>query len=219
MKVIPKPLYILMVLAMLAGMLGIQPVKPVQAANPIRISQAYGAGGNTGATYTHDFIEIFNSSTTAVNVNGWSVQYASSAGTSWQVTALTGTIPANSYYLIQEGVGTGGTTPLPTPDATGAIAMQGASNFKVALVDSTTALTGSCPTGVVDFLGGGSANCSEGSAAPVTTSTTALIRKQSGCQDTDVNADDFEALAPTPRNTASPTHSCGPVGPIPPVIN
>ena len=219
MKVIPKPLYILMVLAMLAGMLGIQPVKPVQAANPIRISQAYGAGGNTGATYTHDFIEIFNSSTTAVNVNGWSVQYASSAGTSWQVTALTGTIPANSYYLIQEGVGNGGTTPLPTPDATGAIAMQGASNFKVALVDSTTALTGSCPTGVVDFLGGGSANCSEGSAAPVTTSTTALIRKQSGCQDTDVNADDFEALAPTPRNTSSPTHSCGPVGPIPPVIN
>ena len=46
MKVIPKPLYILMVLAMLAGMLGIQPVKPVQAANSIRISQAYGAGGN-----------------------------------------------------------------------------------------------------------------------------------------------------------------------------
>lgn len=219
MKVIPKPLYILMVLAMLFGMLGMQPVKPVQAANPIRISQAYGAGGNTGATYTHDFIELFNSSTTAVNVNGWSVQYASSAGTTWQVTALTGTIPANSYYLIQEGVGAGGTTPLPTPDATGAIAMQGASNFKVALVDSTTALTGSCPTGVVDFLGGGSANCSEGSVAPATTSTTALIRKQSGCQDTDVNADDFEALAPTPRNTSSPTHSCGPVGPIPPVIN
>lgn len=211
MKVIPKPLYILMVLAMLAGMLGIQPVKPVQAANPIRISQAYGAGGNDGATYTHDFIELFNSSTTAVNVNGWSVQYASSAGTTWQVTALTGTIPANSYYLIQEGVGAGGTTPLPTPDATGAIAMQGASNFKVALVDSTTALTGSCPTGVVDFLGGGSANCSEGSVAPATTSTTALIRKQSGCQDTDVNADDFEALAPNPRNTASVTHSCGPV--------
>jgi hypothetical protein len=27
------------------------------------ISQVYGGGGNTGATYTHDFIELFNSGT------------------------------------------------------------------------------------------------------------------------------------------------------------
>ncbi|MCA9962394.1 MAG: hypothetical protein KC443_25340, partial [Anaerolineales bacterium] len=27
-------------------------------ANDLRISQAYGGGGNSGAVYTHDFIEI-----------------------------------------------------------------------------------------------------------------------------------------------------------------
>ena len=209
MKSIPKPLYVLMVLAMLFGMLGMQPVKPVQAVSPdVRISQAYGAGGNTGATYTHDFIELYNSSNTAINLTGWSVQYASATGTSWAVTALTGSIPANSYYLIQEGQGAGGTTPLPTPDVIGAIAMQGASNFKIALVNSITALSGSCPTGVVDFLGAGTATCSEGSVAPGTTNTTALVRKQSGCQDTDQNGADFEVLTPTPRNTASPTYVC-----------
>ena len=211
MKSIPKPFYLLMVLAMLLGMIGIQPIKPVQAANAIRISQAYGAGGNSGATYKNDFIELFNSSNSDVSVEGWSVQYASSTGTSWQVTALSGTIPANSYYLIQEAAGSGGTVDLPTPDATGDIAMQGSSNFKIALVDSTTPLTPvRCPAGVIDLLGGGTANCSEVSAAPATSSTTALIRKESGCQDTDNNSEDFEVLTPTPRNTDSATHSCGP---------
>src|SRR5262249_26044331 len=41
------------------------------------ISQVYGGGGNSGATYKNDFIEIFNRGTAAVSVSGWSVQYAS----------------------------------------------------------------------------------------------------------------------------------------------
>lgn len=219
MKTISKPFYMIMVLVMLIGMFGIQPVETVEAANPIRISQAFGAGGNTVDSYTHDYIELFNSSNTAVDVTGWSVQYASSLGTSWQVTALTGSIPANSYFLIQEGEGNLGTLELPTPDVIGVIAMHGSSNFKIALVDSTTPLDDGCPTGVIDFLGGGSANCSEVSPAPATSNTTALIREQSGCQDTDNNSEDFEALTPTPRNTASPTNVCAPVGPLSPVIN
>src|SRR6478672_12007569 len=58
------------------------------------ISQVYGGGGNTGATLKNDFIEIFNPGTAAVSVTGWSVQYTSAAGTTWQVTALSGSIPA-----------------------------------------------------------------------------------------------------------------------------
>ena len=64
------------------------------------ISQVYGGGGNTGAPYTHDFIELFNKGTNAVDLNGWSVQYASSTGTSWQVTNLTPiTLQPGQYYL------------------------------------------------------------------------------------------------------------------------
>src|ERR1700686_4257382 len=69
------------------------------------ISQVYGGGGNSGATYKNDFIEVFNRGSAAVNLAGWSVQYASSSGTSWQVTSLTGTIGAGQYYLIQEAQG------------------------------------------------------------------------------------------------------------------
>ncbi len=45
------------------------------------VSQIYGGGGNTGATYTHDYIEIFNRGTTNVSLDGKSLQYASAAGT------------------------------------------------------------------------------------------------------------------------------------------
>ena len=211
MKSFPKPLYLIMVLAMLAGMLGIQPMKPVQAANPIRISQAYGGGGNTGATYTNDFIELFNSSNADISLVGWSVQWASATSGTWQATALTGTIPANSYYLIQEAKGNGGTTPLPQPDDTGTMAM-GSSSFKVALVDSTATLSGTCPTDVIDLVGAGTtASCFEGTApAPAPSNTTSVIRAEGGCTDTDDNAADFATSAPTPRNSLSPTNSCGP---------
>jgi len=58
------------------------------------ISQIYGGGGNSGATFTNDFVELFNPGSQPVSVAGWSVQYASSVGTTWQVTNLTGSIPA-----------------------------------------------------------------------------------------------------------------------------
>ncbi len=215
MKSTQKPFYLIMVLALLAGLIGFQPAKPVQAANALRISQVYGGGGNPDSTYTHDFIEIFNSSNVDVSLEGWSVQYTYSIGATWGVTDLNGTIPAYSYYLIQEAKGAGGTIPLPTPNATGDSTMSGIAG-KVALVNSTTALSGKCPKAeatVVDFVGyGTTANCYEGNGpTPAPSNTMAVIREESGCQDKDDNAADFAALAPTPRNTASATYACGPV--------
>ncbi len=211
---------VMMAILLMVGMVGIQPAKPVQAANPLRISQAYGGGGNAGSTYTNDFIELYNSGSSAVNLAGWSVQYTSATGSSWQVTPLTGTIPANGYYLIQEAAGAGGTTPLPTPDVIGTIAMSGTA-FKVALVNTTTALSGTCPTGVIDFVGAGTAgsvNCFEGAAAaPAPSNINAVIRRENGCKDDDYNLADFQALPPTPRNTSSPAYVC-PVGDVAPTV-
>jgi uncharacterized protein len=190
----------------------------VYAASDVVISQVYGGGGNSGATLTHDFIELFNRGTVSVSLTNWSVQYASTSGTSWQVTPLSGTIAPGQYYLVQQAQGAGGTTPLPTPDAIGTIAMA-ASNGKVALVSSTTALTGSCPA-ALDFVGYGTANCFEGTgAAPALTNTTAAIRALNGCQDTDNNDTDFATGAPSPRNSASPTNPCSSGGNNPPTIN
>ena len=184
----------------------------------IVISQVYGGGGNSGATIKNDFIELYNRGNVSVSVAGWSVQYAASGGTTWQVTNLSGSIAPGKYYLVQEAAGTGGTVNLPTPDATGAIAMS-ATGGKVALVSATTTLSGACPTAnVVDFVGYDGANCFEGSgAAPTLTNTTAAIRGGGGCNETDNNNVDFAPGAPSPRNSATP--ATGPCGNTVPVIN
>ena len=189
------------------------------------ISQVYGGGGNTGATLKNDYIEIFNRGATDVSLSGKSVQYASSAGSFTQTTALTGTLAAGQYYLIQEAVGAGGTTNLPAPEASGTIAMS-ATGGKVALVGSTAALgcgaTGTTPAPcsaaqlalVIDLVGYDGATMFEGTgAAPTLTNTTAAVRGNSGCTDTDNNAADFTAGSPAPRNTASPTHNCNDIAP------
>src|SRR5918996_1894822 len=98
------------------------------AASPnIVISQVYGGGGNTDAPYTHDFIELFNRGTTAVDVNGWSLQYASATGTgnfggtTAQITELgTNSIPPGGYLLVQEATGGANGVPLPPPVVTDA---------------------------------------------------------------------------------------------------
>lgn len=171
------------------------------------ISQVYGGGGNTGSTFKNDFIELYNGGSTSVSLSGWSVQYTSAAGTIWQVTNLSGTLASGQYYLVQEAAGTAGTVNLPTPDATGALAIS-ATAGKVALVNSTTALNGTgCPTSpaVVDFVGfGTNANCFEGSApTPAPSNTAAVLRANGGRQDTDQNAIDFTAGAPAPRNSST----------------
>ncbi|MEP6922433.1 MAG: lamin tail domain-containing protein, partial [bacterium] len=174
------------------------------------ISQVYGGAGCGTAgcsTYQNDFIELFNRGTTAVSLNGWSVQYSSATGTAWQVTPLTNfTLQPGQYYLVAESFGANGVSPLPTPDVTGTIAMS-ATAAKVAVVNVTTALSGACPTGaqIVDFVGyGATANCFEGAApAPAPSTTTADIRAGNGRIDTDQNSTDFTAATPTPRNSSS----------------
>jgi predicted extracellular nuclease len=186
----------------------VSPPRAVKAsASGIVISQIYGGGGNAGSTFKNDFIEIFNADGATVNLSGWSVQYSSAAGTTWQVTALNGSLAPGQYFLIQESQGAGGTTNLPAPNATGNIAMS-ATAGKVALVSNTVALSGGCPVGgaIIDFVGygtgSGGASCFEGTAAaPTLTNTTADFRRNNGLQDTDSNTADFITGAPNPRNT------------------
>lgn len=179
----------------------------------IVISQVYGGGGNSGAAYKNDYIELFNRGTTEVNVDGWSVQYASSTGSSWTKTDLSGSILPGQYYLIQEAAGSGGTIDLPAPDAVGSIGMS-ATSGKLALVNNGVLLSGVCPSNVIDLVGYGSANCYETAAAPVLSNTTAAKRNANGCKETDDNSADFTnadpTVSPTPRNTASPLDPCAP---------
>lgn len=186
----------------------------------IVISQLYGGGGNSGGQFTHDFVELFNRSASSVSVAGWTVQYASSTGNSWAAAPLSGTIPAGGYYLVQLAAGTGTAAALPTPDATGSMNMSGTTG-KVALVTNQTLLrcgsgTACLPNAAIrDLVGYGSADSSEGGAAPTLANTTAGVRAGRGCTDTDSNAADFAAAAPAPRNSASAHNACSTGGGTP----
>jgi endonuclease G len=177
------------------------------------ISQIYGGGGNSGAVLQNDFIEIFNRSSNTVNLSGWSVQYSSAAGSSWSNrTNLSGSLAPGQYYLISGASNGSNGASLPAADIIGGIDMS-ASNGKVALVSSTTALTGTCPVGgttVVDFIGyGGTATCYEGPGpAPTLSASTAALRARNGCKDTDYNEINFTEGTPTPRNSSSPLNVC-----------
>lgn len=184
------------------------------AHSQVVISQAYGGGGNSGAPFNADYVELFNRGTTTASVAGWSVQYASSTGTSWSKVDITsGSIPAGGYFLVKlSGTGVNG-SPLPTPDIDSTLITASGTNGKLALLNTTTAIASgtSCPTGatIVDFVGYGTSNCFEGAAATgVLSNTTAAIRAGSGCTDTNNNGADFTVAAPAPRNSATAVSPC-----------
>src|SRR5260370_9430283 len=109
------------------------------ATSSVVVSQIYAGGGNAGATYTNDFFELFNRGATALDVTGWTIQYASAASTSCQPTALSGSIGPGRYYLVQLASTAAAGLPLPTPDATGTTNHAIAAG-KVAPVRGATAL-------------------------------------------------------------------------------
>ena len=203
-------------LAALAAALLLFPSAVQAATSNVVVSQVYGGGGNAGATFKNDYVELFNTSSTAVDVSGWTVQYATSTGTSWQTTALSGTIGPGRYYLVQLASNADVGAALPAADASGTSNLA-ATSGKIALVRDAAALTcgasaGTCSAvaAVADLVGYGSATDFEGAgSAAALSSTTAAIRAGAGCTDTGDNAADFADDTPAPRNAASPAHACG----------
>ena len=167
---------------------------PASAVSPnLVVSQVYGGGGNTGATHTHDFIEVFNRGPAGAPLNGMSLQYAAATGTgnlganAGQLTELPDvTLAPGQYFLVQEAAGAGNGVALPAPDVIDAtpIAMAAGAG-KVALVTGQTTLGcngGSTPCDaaqlarIVDLVGYGNANFFEGAAAPTLGNATSAAR-------------------------------------------
>ncbi|MBK9122884.1 MAG: ExeM/NucH family extracellular endonuclease [Chloroflexi bacterium] len=189
------------------------------SASGVVISAVYGGGGNAGADFQNDYIELFNAGSAAVDISNWSLQYTSSTGNTWnnltEIPATT-TLQVGQYYLVQGSGSTANGIPLPTtPDLTDAspINLAGASG-KIALFNTTTQFVGGTDPQVspnyVDFVGYGAANPYEGSgAAPTLSNGTHGVRANNGCQDTDDNSADFAAVDVfTPRNTSSTLNPC-----------
>jgi predicted extracellular nuclease len=191
---------------------GAQPATSLPSPH-IVISQVYGGGGNSGATLRQDFMELHNRGSSPIDVTGWSVQYAATTGVNWQVTTLAGTIQPGRYYLIRQAQGAGGTTDIPNADAIGTTPMAAGAG-KVALITNNTQITAGtvCPSGaaVVDIVGYGTGtNCSETAPTATLSNTTAALRNDQGCAETDNNSTDFSVGSPNPRNSLADAHLCG----------
>ena len=186
------------------------------------ISQVFGGNSATGA-YNQDFVELHNRTDQPLPLGGYSLQYGAASSTStWQVLQLAGSIPPNGYFLVGLSATSDGGVALPAVDLRGGLSLAAASG-KVALVSGSTALTGACPVGAVDFVAYGTTNCAEGGAAtPALSNTTSARRGADGCSDSDNNLQDFSVGAPAPRSSASPGVACvctAPASPLGPSVS
>lgn len=192
---------------------GFTTTSPNLCEGSVVISQLFGGGAGSGAPYNADFVELHNRGTTTVSLAGWSLQYASTTGTTWTTIALSGAIAPGGYFLVQVGPVGGVGAALPTPDVSSTAVNMAQAAGKLALLNTTTNVGAvTCPTGaaVVDFVGyGTTANCREGAAnTPAPSATTSIQRVGQTCADVNTNSVDFVAGTPAPRNTASAAQAC-----------
>jgi predicted extracellular nuclease len=202
--------------ALLAGF-----AAPAFAAGPVVVSQIYGAGGNAGAAWNRDFIELFNRSSEPVSLAGMSVQYQSATGTTWQATALPSYVLQPGQYFLVGGASGATGTDIGSVDQTGSLNLSGTTG-KVALSRIATAMTtADGGADVIDLVGFGTANRFETSVAPAPSTVNSIQRAGAGCTDTDDNGADFSAGAVVgPRRTSTALHACsgGGTPPAAPIV-
>ena len=196
---------------------GILPSALAAAVAPgdLQINEVYGGGGNSGAAFQNDFVELVNTSDADISIDGWSLQYASKTGAFNNSLSLTGTVPAGGTFLVQLAAGNGNGDPLPAADLTGGINASGTGGvFALSDAEGKLACTGTTcaeDPAVVDLVGWGGASTFSGEApAPATTNATSVARTAA----TGENSTDFAAGAPTPTNAAG--EGSGGEGPVDP---
>lgn len=189
---------------------------PMQIAGAVSTTVVISQFQVAGATAADEFVELHNIGTTSIDLNGYRLVYRSATGTTdvniatWTASTV---IPAGGYYLIAAALS--GTTPVGyddgvAPDLT--FTHSGTGSFAAA-GGGFALRNGPTNTGtIIDSVGYGTATNSfvESAATTVPGANASKMRKATSCQDTDNNSNDFDTVNPsTPRNTASPSTSCG----------
>jgi Secretion system C-terminal sorting domain len=186
------------------------------------INEVYTGGGNTSPTATYSNDAVILKGTPGASLSGWSIQYTGASGTTWSSTKLdfaaSAVFNASGFFYIQYGGAFAGPSNLPNPPFTpGSNSFASVTNNmsatggKIALVSNTTGLSAvACPTPsgggtILDFIGYGTANCSEGNNNNTTAaslggnSANTYSYKRTNFVDTNNNLNDFSAnAAPLP---------------------
>jgi hypothetical protein len=194
----------------------------------LTISQVFGGGGGATGTYSADYIEIRNISSTPQSLDTLRLMYGSATGQFGSSAANIISLPAvtlqpGQYFLVQAGTVGTGPPPVPSPDLINASMNLSGASGKIALV--TAAFLGnSCgATGtpctlpdpnIIDLIAYGATNNGEGGTLAnngvALVATQGVIRKLGGCRDTDNNNNDtYIVTNPIPKNSTSGYTRCG----------
>jgi imidazolonepropionase-like amidohydrolase len=141
------------------------------------------------APTTGEFVELYNSCSTAVDLSGWKLMYRSAAGSTdtayFSATSLS--IPAKGYVLL---IGSGSTF---TGTSEGKLTSGVSDNASLSLKDSAGTAIDVCGFGTITN------SLFEGAAAPGAASGSSIARSTDGL-DTNNNASDFKVTkSPTPH--------------------
>lgn len=189
------------------------------------ISAVFGGDGNW---FHRDYIEIKNISNTPQSLNGLSLMYGSSSGTlNGAISFGNTTLNSGQYYLVLLGPTSGG-LPINNFDIQNSQTNMSGTSGKVALVTNSF-IAGSCGNtgnacslsnispssiGIIDLVAYGLSNNAEGgitanngvAMSPAAT----VIRRGSGCIDTDSNVADLDIVSQpsAPKFSGSPVVPC-----------
>ncbi|MEJ7623978.1 MAG: DNA/RNA non-specific endonuclease [Pyrinomonadaceae bacterium] len=165
----------------------------------------------TTAVPNDEFVEIHNRSSTAVDLNGYRVNYRSATGSNdvpvpfavWTTQTI---LQPGQFYLIASTSYTGSATPDITYNPTTCQCSMSTGQGGLAIRQ------GANDTGaIIDAVGWGTATniFFEGTRTSAPGSGNSKVRLQNGCQDTDNNFNDFATLTPfAPRNRATTPVIC-----------
>jgi PKD repeat protein len=172
-----------------------------------------------GASASDEFIEIYNPTETAINIETWSIQYKSATGTTFYKKNFSSgvSIPAHGWFLIAHTSYLGATVP-DMSQSTISLAGTGGNIF---LVNNQTTLTTTNDPSIIDKVAYGTGDSPENIATPAPSAGQSIERKFGGefgnGEDTDNNLNDFNLqITPNPQNTASAPKPDLPPPPPPP---
>ena len=190
------------IVALAAGTVSV--VAPTASAAPdgsnVVINEVYGGGGNKGAKFDKDFVELYNPTDQPIDVTGWKIEQRSTSDNVGNTHTLSGVVPAKSTFLITSTPGSNGDAITDADDESAKFNFSGKGAIAV-LLDSDG--------NEVDLVGWGGASRAEGTAAAGTANATSIQRAALGA-DTDNNAADFVVSTPTPSGSGQ-----APVDPAP----
>lgn len=185
------------------------------ASAAVIINEVYAGGGSNtaGATYTRDYVELYNTSATPFSLAGFTLQYASANGFFTGSIAAFGAgsiIGANDYLSVYTGgAGSAGATLTAGPGAGNVTYVAPLTSASLSNANGAVRLYDTATSTTIDVLGYGTVTNStvadpkfEGATSVSPTSTASSLNRL-GFADSNNNLADFSNGTPTPQGGAT----------------